>query len=192
MDSVDRLFRFYEEYGNSDYIGEEVTQTQHMVQAAATAKKMGMDDEFVLAALFHDIGHLIEINNNDKSMDGYGVIDHEKIGANYLRKVGFSERLCRLVELHVIVKRYLVSKYPDYAKKLSFASRTTLGYQGGPMDKDEMDEFEKDPLFEEAIKMRQCDEAGKDIKIDDNDEIINVEEYKIMARNVLEMCLKCA
>lgn len=55
---VDEVFALYEIYGDEDYIGEPVSQLEHMSQAAALAVQEGYDDEVILAAFFHDIGHL--------------------------------------------------------------------------------------------------------------------------------------
>src|SRR6476469_7963121 len=116
---VNEIFSMYEEFGDADYIGEPVSQVEHMCQAAELAKTAGYDDEVVLAAFFHDIGHLFEFISPVESMDGVGVMDHEKIGADFLRQRGFSEKICKLVSSHVQAKRYLTYKFNDYYQKLS-------------------------------------------------------------------------
>ena len=90
---VARVFGLYERFGTSDYIGEPVSQIEHMSQAAELAMAEGFDDEVVLAAFFHDIGHLCA--EGAENMGGYGVVSHERLGADYLREAGFSERLAR-------------------------------------------------------------------------------------------------
>src|ERR1700709_795753 len=115
---VNHVFSLYERFGDEDYIGEPVSQLEHMAQAAALAKQEGYDDEVVLAAFFHDIGHLCADAGEAESMDGMGNVDHEKLGADYLLENGFSERLANLVQGHVIAKRYLTYKYPEYYSKL--------------------------------------------------------------------------
>ena len=70
-------------------------------------------------------------------MDGYGTVDHERLGADYLRKLGFSEKVAQLIEHHVNAKRYLVYKNPKYFARLSEASLKTLDFQGGPITPDE-------------------------------------------------------
>src|ERR1700743_2409112 len=111
---VDEVFALYEKHGHEDYIGEPVSQLEHMSQAAVLAEEEGF-----LAAFFHDIGHLCAENGEAASMDGFGNVDHEQLGADYLRERGFSERLATLVESHVIAKRYLTYKYPEYYDKFS-------------------------------------------------------------------------
>ena len=131
---LEEVFTLYEKFGDADYIGEPVSQMEHMSQAAQLAMKEGFDDEVVLAAFFHDIGHICVMHNEATSMEGYGVKSHEKIGADYLREKGFPERVARLVENHVRAKRYLTFKYPDYYHSLSEASKKTLEFQGGIME----------------------------------------------------------
>lgn len=158
---IDEIFDLYERFGQADYIGEPVSQIEHMWQSAQLAIEGGFDDEVVLAAFFHDIGHICVQASAEQSMAGYGVKSHEKIGADFLRAKGFSERVARLVENHVQAKRYLTYKYPPYYENLSEASKKTLEFQGGVMSKSEAEVFELDPLFELSILMRKWDEDAK-------------------------------
>ena len=168
--STRRLMVLYaSEIGTSDYIGEPVSIVQHSLQAAHHARLFYsskcevMDEEVVIASLLHDIGHLIGLEAGEQnSMGGCGIMDHESLGGSFLRKLGFSSRVAKLVENHVTAKRYLCWKYPDYCAKLSEASRTTLEYQGGVLTAQSAALFEKDPDFEIILKMREWDELAKD------------------------------
>src|SRR5580692_2814955 len=101
------VMNFYEQHGGEEYAGEKVTQLEHMVQAAQLAADQGYDEEVVLAAFLHDIGHICESGHGDNEMDGFGIKDHEEIGAEFLKSRGFSKKVVRLVESHVEAKRYL-------------------------------------------------------------------------------------
>lgn len=158
---VDEIFALYEAYGSADYIGEPVSQLEHMCQAAQLAEKEGYDEEVILAAFFHDIGHLLENEMPVQQMDGYGVADHEILAGNYLREKGFSEKIARLAESHVPAKRYLTWKYPDYYNKLSDASRITLEKQGGMMNETEAEIFEMDNMHHFFIRIREWDDKAK-------------------------------
>ena len=74
--AVERVFALYQQFGTDDYIGEPVSQLEHMSQAAQRAMAEGHDDEVVLAAFFHDIGHLCV--KDALNMGGYGVVSHEQ------------------------------------------------------------------------------------------------------------------
>ena len=160
---VEEVFGLYQQYGADDYIGEPVSQIEHMSQAAQLAWAQGYDDEVVLAAFFHDIGHICAKTANN--MGGYGVISHELLGARYLRDQGFSERIAKLVEYHVQAKRYLTLRQPGYYALLSEASLRTLGYQGGVMSDAEADAFEQDPLCALSLRMRVWDEQAKAMNV---------------------------
>jgi phosphonate degradation associated HDIG domain protein len=160
---IAEVFGLYERFGDSDYIGEPVSQIEHMSQAAELAMAEGFDDEVVLAAFFHDIGHIC--SEGAENMGGFGVVSHERLGADYLRRVGFSERMARLVEYHVQAKRYLTLREPGYYERLSEASRRTLEYQGGVMTQTEAEAFEKDPLCAISLRMRQWDEQAKEMHV---------------------------
>jgi len=176
------IFQLYNQYGAEDYIGEPVSQIEHMSQAAELAIEAGCDDEVVLAAFFHDIGHICVQNNPTLKMGIWGNKSHEEIGADYLRKKGFSNRIAQLVENHVKAKRYLTFKYPYYFNELSEASKETFKLQGGVMSETEALEFEKDPLFEASILLRRWDEAAKELK----KPIINLDLIKERCVNALE------
>jgi phosphonate degradation associated HDIG domain protein len=159
---VDEVFALYEKHGDEDYIGEPVSQLEHMSQAAALAEEEGFEDEVVLAAFFHDIGHLCATNEEAASMDGFGAMDHEKLGANYLRNKGFSERIATMVQSHVVAKRYLTYKYPEYYNQLSDASKATLEFQGGRMSAKEAIDFEQNPDAELFVRLRYWDDKAKE------------------------------
>ncbi len=162
---VEEVFSLYEKFGDADYIGEPVSQLEHMSQAASLAEAEGYDDEVVLAAFFHDIGHLCADAEEVESMDGMGNVDHERLGADYLLERGFSERVANLVQGHVIAKRYLTYKYPDYYNRLSDASKATLEFQGGVMTAAEAAEFELNQDAELIIRLRYWDDMAKEMHV---------------------------
>lgn len=155
------IIGLYEQYGNADYIGEPVSQLEHMAQCAAIAEEEGFGEEVILAAFFHDIGHFCEHFMQVDHMDGFGIVDHERLGADFLRSRGFSEKIALLVQNHVEAKRYLTWRFPAYYEKLSEASKRTLEFQGGKMSIAEAELFEADPLFDLHILLRKWDERAK-------------------------------
>jgi len=176
---IAEVFGLYEQHGAADYIGEPVSQIEHMSQAAQLAMAEGFDDEVVLAAFFHDIGHIC--GQGGENMGGYGVVSHERLGADYLRRAGFSERMATLVEYHVQAKRYLTFSQPDYYARLSEASRRTLSYQGGVMSAEEARTFEQDLLCSISLRMRHWDEQAKEMHVP----VLDLDVLKAKARQLL-------
>lgn len=74
---------------------------------ANRAATLGARSAFILSAILHDIGHLLE---HHEPMAELGVKDHEHIGADDLSSLGFSKQVCELVCLDVNAKRYLCTK----------------------------------------------------------------------------------
>src|SRR6476620_5584680 len=97
---ANEIIQLYKQFGGSEYAGEKVTQLEHMVQAARLAEQEGYEEEVILAAFLHDIGHICVAAQEHNAMDGWGIKDHEEVGADFLREKGFSKRLSRLVESH--------------------------------------------------------------------------------------------
>lgn len=160
-EAVARLADLYARRGANSYVGEPVTQLEHAAQAAELARGEGYDDEVVCAAFLHDVGHLCGDDGHGERMGRWGVAHHERVGADYLSRMGFSDRVVALVARHVDAKRYLTRTRPDYYEQLSEASKQTLKFQGGPMSAAEAAEFEADPLFDLILKLREWDEAAK-------------------------------
>ncbi|PWK27681.1 phosphonate degradation associated HDIG domain protein [Arcicella aurantiaca] len=171
---LDSIFGFYEINGSNEYLGESVSILEHSFQTAQLAENEGFDEDVVLAAFLHDIGHFLP---NKNEMNGLGNISHEVAGANFLYKNGFSNRVAQLVRNHVEAKRYLTYKYPTYFEKLSEASRKTLEFQGGKMTEEEAILFEKSPMFDLYLKMREWDDNAKEVDLEDS----SIDKYKEIA-----------
>jgi phosphonate degradation associated HDIG domain protein len=149
----------YERYGAAAYFGEQVSMTEHSLQAAYFAREQGAAAPLVVAALLHDIGHLLEdvpLDIADWTTDAR----HEAVGGAWLAR-RFGPAVCEPVLLHVAAKRYLCATDSHYFRKLSSASVHTLQLQGGPMGADEVTRFESEPFFKEALLVRRCDDLGK-------------------------------
>ena len=87
-----------------------------------------------MAALLHDVGRFIPAAEKMEKMitpDGQyiGRQSHEALGEFYLRQIGFSEKVCKLVGAHVMAKRYLVATDQSYYDSLSETSKRTLKFQ---------------------------------------------------------------
>lgn len=184
--------RLFEEQGSADYVGEPVSQKAHSLQTGkhaldATKSEAGefAREEVVLAALLHDVGHMLGLRCQDSIewMGDCGAMNHEGLGADFLLKLGYTPRVAKLVREHVNAKRYLTGTNPAYYQKLSAASLTTLGYQGGPFTSAECAAFEADPDHDVILKIRTWDEAAKVPNL----ETPTLEDYKEMIlRNLAE------
>ncbi len=156
--TIAAIWALFQEKGQEDYHGEAVSQIEHALQAAQIAIEETGDLELSIAALFHDVGHLL---THTEEMEGFGTMHHEALGANFLREQGFSENVVRLVGGHVAAKRYLCFSDPVYYEQLSEASQATLRFQGGVMVLEEAMRFQRDPLFAKHILLRRIDERAK-------------------------------
>ena len=150
----------FERRGAESYLGEPVTMSQHMLQGAVLAEQEGAPDELVAAALLHDIGHYTS-EFGPYSPDDTEDNHHDEAGAKVLEHF-FPPVIVECVRLHVAAKRYLCATDPSYWNKLSVASRHTLELQGGPMNAEEVADFERNPFHRQAVRVRLWDEGGKD------------------------------
>jgi phosphonate degradation associated HDIG domain protein len=149
----------FDRRGGEEYLGEPVTMAEHMLQGAAIAEQNGQDEIIIVSALLHDIGHFTSEFGTftmDDTEDRY----HEEAGAKVLEQF-FPTVVTDCVRYHVAAKRYLCATKPEYFNRLSEASIHSLNLQGGPMNADEVAEFEANPNLKEIIAVRYLDEAGK-------------------------------
>jgi phosphonate degradation associated HDIG domain protein len=159
MTTMDELLSIYTRSGEQLYFGEAVSVTEHCLQAAHFASVARAPEALVIAALLHDVGHLIEPTPND--IDEWKVdAQHELAGGRWLA-ARFGPQVSEPVRLHVPAKRYLCATDPAYFGKLSGASVATLRLQGGPMSAAEVVAFEAEPYHRDAVLVRQCDDQGK-------------------------------
>ena len=149
----------FERCGDEEYLGEPVTMAQHMLQGATIAEQTGLDEEIIVGALLHDIGHFTS-EFGTFSMDDTEDRFHEEAGAEVLAAF-FPSVITDCVRYHVAAKRYLCATKPDYFGRLSEASLHSLNLQGGPMSPDEVEDFEKNPNLKKIVQVRYLDEAGK-------------------------------
>jgi phosphonate degradation associated HDIG domain protein len=159
MSIVDEIFVLFESRGEQAYFGEPVSQAEHALQAAHQAEKEGAPDALVIAALLHDIGHLLHglpEEVADRGVDGR----HEAVGQAWLSR-HFGPEIAEPVRLHVAAKRYLCAVDPGYREQLSPASIQSLALQGGPFSEAEVREFEQHPYYREAVQLRRWDDQAK-------------------------------
>jgi phosphonate degradation associated HDIG domain protein len=159
MGIAEEVFAIFQRRGNEAYFGEHVSMTEHSLQAAYFGREESAPDSLVLAALLHDIGHLVE-EVPDELADWTSDAQHEETGARWLAE-RFVPEVCEPVRLHVAAKRYLCATDPNYVAMLSQASVVTLRLQGGGMRPEEILQFETQRGFQEAIRLRRWDDQGK-------------------------------
>jgi [1-hydroxy-2-(trimethylamino)ethyl]phosphonate dioxygenase len=159
MNVSEEILGVFERRGASAYFGESVSMTEHGLQAAYFAEAAGAAPGLIIAALLHDIGHLVDDIPSDIA-DWTEDAHHEQIGAQWLAK-RFGPDVSEPVRLHVPAKRYLLATDADYFAKLSPASVITLKLQGGPMAPQELARFESERFHKQAVLVRQWDDQGK-------------------------------
>lgn len=180
MSPVETILAIYQAHGAAAYFGERVTMTEHGLQAAYFAQVAGAPKALVIAALLHDIGHLIE-QVPDALEDWTTDAHHEETGARWLAK-RFPPEISEPVRLHVAAKRYLCATHAQYLAKLSPASVHTLRLQGGAMSEREVAQFEAERYCREAVRLRHWDDHGKvaGLKIPQlSDYLVLIEELAI-------------
>ncbi|NGM18566.1 HD domain-containing protein [Roseomonas stagni] len=148
-----------EQRADGTYGLHEITQKQHALQAAMFAEQRGCPEALVVAALLHDVGHLVhDLGENPAEQ---GIDDrHEELGAAWLAR-HFGPEVAEPVRLHVAAKRFLCATEADYFGKLSPDSVLSLSLQGGPMSAEEVAAFRANPQHEAAVVLRRFDEEAK-------------------------------
>jgi phosphonate degradation associated HDIG domain protein len=153
------ILAIFQRRGSGAYFGESVSMTEHALQAAYFAQIAAAPPELIVAALLHDIGHLVEDVPSDIA-DWTVDAHHEVIGSHWLAQ-RFRPEVSEPVRLHVPAKRYLLATDAKYFAKLSPASVITLKLQGGPMAAHEVAKFETERFYKEAVRVRHWDDQGK-------------------------------
>ncbi|MEO8268401.1 MAG: phosphonate degradation HD-domain oxygenase [Aureliella sp.] len=159
MDITQHIAQCFATRGDSEYGGENVTQLEHALQCAHLAEQAGASTELVVAALLHDIGHILHELPDDAPEQG---IDdhHEHSGYRFLQK-HFSSAVTEPVRQHVNAKRYLCTVDSEYQSKLSEPSLVSLRLQGGLMSPREQQDFTTCEHWQDSVSLRRWDDQAK-------------------------------
>jgi predicted HD phosphohydrolase len=156
---TDEILEIYARRATSAYFGESVSMAEHALQAAYFARAAAAPPALIVAALLHDVGHLV-VDVPDDLADWVEDARHEEVGCGWLAG-RFPSVVYEPVRLHVPAKRYLCATNERYFSKLSAASVATLKLQGGPMSAAEIARFEQQRYYKEAVRIRCWDDQGK-------------------------------
>ena len=157
-DIADEIVALYRLKGEMSY-GEGVSMNAHGLQAALLAEQEEAGNALIVAALLHDVGHLLHDLPEDIADRGVDT-EHESIASAWLSQY-FPPAVSEPVRLHVAAKRYLCATEPEYFGGLSQASVMSLELQGGPMSPEEVAHFAAEPFAEAAVRLRRWDDLAK-------------------------------
>ncbi len=159
-DAMAALLAPYRSAAGSTLYDEHVTEAEHALQCADLAIDAGAPDHLIVAALFHDIGHLLPGGAATAALDAGADDRHQLAGARFLRRF-FGPEVAAPVAHHVDAKRYLVTVDPGYREGLSPASVQSLEVQGGADPDECLEAVESRPRWEDGVALRRWDDAAK-------------------------------
>ncbi|MEW6167792.1 MAG: HD domain-containing protein [Pseudomonadota bacterium] len=159
IDNADALLQVLVERGQGQYGYERVSQLEHALQCAQLAEAAGEPPALIVAALFHDVGHLVD--GADVTWLERGRDDRHELRAVQRLRRSFGAAVVGPIVRHVAAKRYLCATESGYLEALSEASRASLALQGGPMTPAEAQRFRRQAHAAEAIRLRRYDDAAK-------------------------------
>ena len=154
--NIGRLFHLY---GKNKY-DSDISYLEHALQSASDAELNGYEPPMIIAALVHNIGHLvIEAEKDsciifeDMSIKNKKNHDYENYGVEYLKDLGFNSRVLDLILGSIDSRRYL-SRDDGYYKNLSDQEKNILQIQGGPMNDQEKNIYLENKDYSLYIALR--------------------------------------
>ena len=99
MTVTDEIREIFARRGASAYFGESVSTSQHSLQAAYFARTAAAPPALIVAALLHDVGHLV-VDVPDDLADWIEDARHEDVGSGWLAG-RFPPEVYEPVRLHV-------------------------------------------------------------------------------------------
>ena len=155
------IVELFETRATEQYGGEAVNQREHALQCAHLAELAGEDDTAVVAALLHDLGHLL-VNAPESPGETLQQRDdlHQHIAIPFLRGL-LPDAVIEPIRLHVDAKRYLCTMESSYWDSLSPASKRSLELQGGAYSEAQCEAFISQPFADVAVRLRRYDDLAK-------------------------------
>jgi phosphonate degradation associated HDIG domain protein len=145
------------------YGQEAVSQLDHALQCAHLAEQADETPETVVAALLHDLGHMLNAERDPVAdADAPPEKDdlHQYVALPFLRSL-FPDAVLEPIKLHVDAKRYLCAVDAGYWEALSPASKHSLELQGGRYDEEQVRLFDALTFYPEAVRLRRYDDLAK-------------------------------
>lgn len=181
--SIPEIVQLLNSRATTWYGQESVSQLEHALQCADLAEKADETPETVVAALLHDLGHMLsphrssEVSAQALSSDALSTDEvpadalpldtpptkddlHQFVALPFLRSL-FPDAVLEPIKLHVDAKRYLCAVDAGYWADLSPASKHSLELQGGVFDEKQVKAFEALPFYAEAVRLRRYDDLAK-------------------------------
>ena len=158
---VDDIADLLQRKGARQYGNEAVSQLDHALQCAHLAEAAGETVETMVAALLHDLGHLLRADAEPAEPGGEQRDDlHQFIALPFLRPL-FSDAVLEPIRLHVDAKRHLCRTDASYLAQLSPASIRSLELQGGVFSAQQAIEFMNHLHAATALRLRRYDDRAK-------------------------------
>jgi len=161
--SIPEIVQLLGSRGTTWYGQEAVSQLDHALQCAHLAEQANETPETVVAALLHDLGHILSTKRPDEvPADVLPTQDdlHQFVALPFLRSQ-FSDAVLEPIKLHVDAKRYLCAVDAGYWEALSPTSKHSLELQGGRYDEAQVFSFEALTFYSEAVRLRRYDDLAK-------------------------------
>ena len=176
--SIPEIVQLLNSRATTWYGQESVSQLEHALQCADLAEKAEETPETVVAALLHDLGHMLSPHRPSvvptKALSDLALPTdalptdtpptkddlHQFVALPFLRSL-FPDAVLEPIKLHVDAKRYLCAVDVGYWADLSPASKHSLELQGGTFDEKQVEAFEALPFYAEAVRLRRYDDLAK-------------------------------
>jgi len=155
MAAIDDVMSLLQTKGIKETSDGQASQLDHALQTAHLAQSENAPPNLVVAALLHDVGHMLTEASDPA---------HAKVGHAWVAQ-HFPPEVSEPVRLHVDAKRYLSATNRSYLEQLSPTSVRSLHAQGGPMTDAELDAFEEEVHYGNAVKLRHWDDRAKTEKL---------------------------
>lgn len=102
--TADRILRELKAQGEESLPGYHITRLEHALQAATRAEKEGADEDWIVAALLHDIG------------DGLAPQNHDRFAAEIIRPF-VRDEVAWTVEHHGIFQMYYYGHHYEWDRE---------------------------------------------------------------------------
>lgn len=181
LQSLHVLISLWQEQSAQHHFDSDLSLCRHSLQCARLAEVERASEAMIVAALFHEVGHLAPLSSKG------AMVDHGAVGATVLAP-WLLPLVTEPIRLQWPAIRYLCTVDPAYWASMSPGLRQACEEQGGTLAPNQVARFESTRFAPQAVQLCRWHQRARNLpeSVPDLDRYTVILARQVIARQELE------